>query len=697
MYGHAGKILRVNLTDRTVSTLNTADYGEWIGGHAMGAAVWFDIVRNKAMSSGFDPDNVLAIMPGLFSGTLVPASCRTQMLGIQVLSWPYEWFSRSNAGGRFANMLKWAGFDGIIIEGTAGRPTWINIVDDDVSLNDAAHLWGMDAHATQKAVFREVIGSAVPVDWVEAGTRRPTLQRPAVLAIGPAGENRSRLAAVLTEHGNAFGNGGYGGIWGAKNLKAVSVLGTGGVAVADPKLLMETRLWAQANYATDYDDPKIWTPLGITVSHFGGYANANWSLDPQARPAGCNGCHINCQPRTSTGIANEAICGDTMFYRSWEKKAHGTITEVSAGAVDLAQRLGVNSKGFQNWLIYLTLLYDKGLLGPGRQIDTDLPVDKIGEAEFIEQFLHAIAYRKGIGDDLTEGFPRAAERWGRATEDLRTGVLPMHAWGHSIHYDGRCEAYWWYASLVESRDVNMHDFNIAAYRIGQEIASGKKPLVTAQQVADWFAELPPYHDPEMINFSEDNLYSAHMARTTAWLLHYAYFWKHSCGLCSTAFADLVNPNGPCNRGLTPEGELRFYRAVTGEEISFEESMELGRKMYNLDKAIWTLQGRHRDMEVFPDYMYSVPSIGSVSATVGKPQPYYMPTRVNGVWDYRDVAGRFLDRDKVESWKTIFYELEGWDPKTGWQTEATLQSLGLSKAAEELARHGKFGVHPAVEE
>jgi len=689
MYGHAGKILRVNLTDSKISTINTEDYAEWIGGHGLGAAVWFDLVKDKTITSGFDPGNVLAIMPGLFSGTLVPASCRTQMLGVQVYSWPCEWFGRSNAGGRFANMLKWAGYDGLIIEGVAEKPTWINIVDDDVRLNDAGSLWGMDTHTAQRAIFKDVLGSDAHGNWVKTKGNRLTTQRPAVLTIGPAGENGSRLAVVLTEHGNAFGNGGYGGIWGAKNLKAISVLGTGGVPVADPQALLEARLWAQKHYATDYDDPKIWPPLGITISHFGGYANANWPIDPRSKPAGCTGCHINCQPRTSTGVANEAVCGDAGFYKAWEKKAHGSATDISAQAVDLTQRLGINSKGFQNWLLYLTILYDKGVLGPGKEIDTTLPVDKIGEAEFIEDFLYRIAYRKEIGNDLAEGFPRAAQKWGRLEEDLKTGILPMHSWGYSIHYDGRCEAYWWYASMIESRDVNMHDFNIAAYRIGQEISSGKKPLVPAEQIADWFGKLEPYHDPEMMNFATDNLYSAHMARTTAWLLHYSYFWKHSCGLCSTAFSDLVNPNGPGNRGLTPEGELKFYQAVTGRKLTFEASMEIGRKIFNLDKAIWTLQGRHRDMEQFPEYMYSLPSIGNPSATVGQPQPYYMPTKINGVWDYRNVAGRHLDRDKFEQWKTRFYELEGWDARTGWQTRSLLKSLGMQKVMDELARHRKL--------
>jgi aldehyde:ferredoxin oxidoreductase len=95
------------------------------------------------------------------------------------------------------------------------------------------------------------------------------------------------------------------------------------------------------------------------------------------------------------------------------------------------------------------------------------------------------------------------------------------------------------------------------------------------------------------------------------------------------------------------------------------------------------------MEQFPEYMYSLPSVGNPSATVGQPQPYYMPTKINGVWDFRNVAGRHLDREKVEQWKTKFYKLEGWDTKTGWQTRALLESLGMQKMIDALARQGKI--------
>ena len=61
----------------------------------------------------------------------------------------------------------------------------------------------------------------------------------------------------------------------------------------------------------------------------------------------------------------------------------------------------------------------------------------------------------------------------------------------------------------------------------------------------------------------------------------------------------------------------------------------------------------------------------------------MPTKENGEWDYRKVLPEQLDKDKVEDWKTLYYELEGWDTKTGWQTRDTLENLGLQNIANEL--------------
>ena len=44
-----------------------------------------------------------------------------------------------------------------------------------------------------------------------------------MISCGPAGEHLSRVACIHTETGNAAGQGGYGGVMGAKQLKAVAV------------------------------------------------------------------------------------------------------------------------------------------------------------------------------------------------------------------------------------------------------------------------------------------------------------------------------------------------------------------------------------------------------------------------------------------------------------------------------------------
>jgi len=380
---------------------------------------------------------------------------------------------------------------------------------------------------------------------------------------------------------------------------------------------------------------------------------------------------------------------DSLFYQNWDIRKHGRISETSGKATDLAQQFGVNTFELHSMLFYLKALSDQGILGRGRKINTGLPMDRLGEVEFIEDLLYKISNRQDIGDDLAEGLPRAAERWGRLEEDQETGLLGDMFWGYPAHFDTRTEAYWGYASIVSGRDVNCHDFNVLSYWMPTiDIKEGRSPLVPAEQVARWIGAIGPYYDPEMLNFGTNNIYSIHMARTTAWLLHYSLFWKQSCGLCDNAFPDFVNPYRPDYRGLTPEGELRFYRAVTGEELSFDDSMETGRKILNLDKAIWTLQGRHREMEKFPKYIYTMDA-QKAAYIPGRPPIYYMPTLEDGKWDYQNVIPRHLSEQKVEEWKTLFYELEGWEPETGWQMRATLEGMDMKYVADELERNGKL--------
>jgi aldehyde:ferredoxin oxidoreductase len=156
--GFVGKILRIDLTARTTSTIETAKYESWGGGHGIGSAIFFDLVKDKTIKA-FDPANVVTIMSSPLSGTAVPAcSGRTEVQGIGAQSWPKEWFTRSNFGGRFGAHMKYAGWDGIVLEGKADKPVWLNIVNDKVVFEDATSLWGKDTYETQKDIWAQVIG-----------------------------------------------------------------------------------------------------------------------------------------------------------------------------------------------------------------------------------------------------------------------------------------------------------------------------------------------------------------------------------------------------------------------------------------------------------------------------------------------------------------------------------------------------------
>ena len=120
----------------------------------MGSALYFDRVRDKTID-GFHPENLLTLMTSPLSGTLVPSgAARTEVQGIGVQSWPIGWFTRSNFGGRFAAMLKYAGWDGIVIQGKADSQVWIDIRDQDVQIRDCAELslWGTDTWQCQERI-----------------------------------------------------------------------------------------------------------------------------------------------------------------------------------------------------------------------------------------------------------------------------------------------------------------------------------------------------------------------------------------------------------------------------------------------------------------------------------------------------------------------------------------------------------------
>jgi len=687
MNGYAGKILRVDLSAPKISSIPTEKYALWGGGHGMGSAIFFDLVDDKTID-GLDPKNVITIMTSPLTGTLVPgASGRTEVQAIGVQSYPIGWFTRSNFGGRFGAMLKYAGWDGIVVQGRTDRPVWLDIRNDKVVIRSAGALWGKDTRQSQEAIWQDVMGSREFGDWMEAGPGRTT-QRPAVLTIGPAGENLSRLACLIHDAGNAAGQGGFGAVWGSKNLKAISVIGTGSFSVHDPKQLMAARLEQKESYAFDMTDLKrtrgsfeFHSPPAPIVLWRGGRP----SIDQ--RPQACVGCHSGCRARYKDKLGNEASCFSSVFY--WDARSQ----DIQRKASDLINLYGLNAVEMCFGLLYIYMLHKYNLLESSGIPDCPLDFNDYGSQDFVEQFVKMIAYgddgrgrQSQFGRDVSGGFVRAAQKWGRREQDLKNGMLMFPYWGIPIHKEPRAQVYWGYGTLLGDRDINEHDFDWLKWDASIAKLYGASPMLPAEEVVKVIADkMVPFEGAtQMLDFSEANIYSEHMAKLVAWHRYYTRFWKQSILFCDTRWPDFVNLQAPGKIGSTGEAEPKFLNAVTGQNQTFRDGINVGRKIWNLDHAIWTLQGRHRDMVHFADYIYTK------NGTHVDVRRAYMPGKENGKWDYYNYTDRRLDKNKFEEFKTRFYKLEGWDAASGYPSRATLESLDLGYVADELQKHGKLG-------
>ncbi len=677
--GYTGKIARVNLTDKSVSTIPTEKYVEFGGGHGIGSAIFFDLVGDQLPFEAFDPRNLIIMMASPFSGTFTPGSGRCEVQGLGPMLYPIEWFGHSNFGGRFTSQLKFAGWDGIVVEGRASDPVWINITDDKIVIEDAKGIWGMDTWDTQEEISRRVMPELKLGEWAEVSDDNFTTQVPAVVCCGVAGENKSRLGCLLHGPGSQAALCGFGGVFGSKNLKAISAIGTGSVPIADPKEFMRTRLWYN-RFQWNVDNPREGTRFlsGMYRVSAGAPSGANTTnssvpLVP-ARASACASCPRGCRMRLASSDSNESVCGGTLTFN-----IPGS-SKATRKTNDLMQKFGLGHWQLIPTMNYLRSLASRGLAGKGKKVECDLPLDDWTAPGFCDMLMRSIAERKGIGNDMAEGAARFAEKYGMLQEDLHKGILRLTYWGTSDHYDATTEAEWGFGSLLGERDLMLH--MMANYPLHWMAWTGD-PFLTAEEAAKLYTDaMVPYNGDEyMVDYSDGptGIYSEHKVKQVAWVKHYEKFWIGCGGFCGWRWPMCITCTTEDRRGPTPQAEERFWKAVTGQNMSFADAMEVGHKIYTLDRSIWILQGRHRDMEVFPDYIYDQPTRGSE-----------LPMYINGKWTYANGAGRKLDRKKVEDFKTKFYKFEGYNPDNGYPTRKTLEGMNMKNVADLLEKRGKLG-------
>jgi len=666
--GYAGRILRVNLTTKEIGTIDTARYEEFGGGYGMGTALFWDLAVAPGtwdLKDAYDPRNVLPFMAGPLAATGVPGAGRTSICGLSPETFPTCEFWRGNFGGQFGTMMKLAGWDGVVVEGKAEKPVWINIINDQVKIEDAKELWGLDTWETQNRITSMVGGKTrFGEEWQLIGEAYTTA-RPQIVCIGPVGEAKSRLAALISGSGINARIGGYGAVFGAKNLKAVSVVGTGGVQMSDPAGVLEARLRHMQS--------------GRVFPRRAGAAACSPCLNGDRRRSNYYGGETMCacqgwlgggKSPTDQDRASEALIkyGLSSWSAHWSRD-----TYEYAGAPEFFHGKVPSDCGLGDYLQYL---YEQGLLGPGKQIDSaPLPMDQFDGLSFRLAFLDAISRRAGIGDALAEGCCRAAQKWGRLETDRDSGALRLPAWGATSHWHMPCVE-WAYAYMLGAGDPAWHGF-MAATGPSRDGTPLEKSLENLSKKT-----IPYTGDIFMFNYAwkgeeawKTGIYSPHKAKQVAWSRHYSSFWHESMAFCEMFHGGIGNQS--------PEMEISYYKAVTGKNDSFADTMRIGQKIWTLERAIRVMHGRSRQTEDFFPFMYK-------PGASGKAKYGGVPIYENGKWRYDAAPDMYLDRKGVDDFKSHFYDLEGWDKEHGWPTRKTLEGFGLKRVADTMAAKGRLG-------
>ncbi len=207
--GYLGKVLYVDLSDRKVEGRDL--YEESVlrkFNGGYGLGLQYLMDLVEPGIRPTDSECPLIFFTGPLTATSAPAA--TNLTAISINGDNGYTAGRSHTHGFFAVNLKWAGYDGIIITGRCEEePLYLLITEGKVQLKSANHIWGKDTYDTQDILADE------------NGFKKR--HECSVLAIGPAGENMAEGAMICNDKNHSLSHSAMGRIMGSKRLKAVVV------------------------------------------------------------------------------------------------------------------------------------------------------------------------------------------------------------------------------------------------------------------------------------------------------------------------------------------------------------------------------------------------------------------------------------------------------------------------------------------
>ncbi|MDD5511035.1 MAG: aldehyde ferredoxin oxidoreductase family protein [Dehalococcoidales bacterium] len=613
VFGYNGKVLFIDLSSASASTETLPENicRDFIGGQGLGVRILYEHMRPKVDPLG--PDNILGFVTGPLTGTGVHGA-RFQVVGKSPITGGW---SDSNCGGSFANQLKATGYDAIFLTGVSPKPVYIFVNDGEVSIKDADHLWGKDTSETDVLIKSELADGKV-----------------GIACIGPAGEAKSLIAAILHE-GCAAARGGLAAVMGSKSLKALVVRGTKKAQVADPERFTILRkqylkemkdtddegALVYKKYGTcglfsaclvSGDTPiKNWTRFG--EEGFPTFANLDGDaiVRYQTKKHACLGCPVGCKGWLEIkGGTYGTFVSTKIEYETLGMLGSNLLiddAEAVAKANDLCNRYGLDTISTGAVIAFAMELYERGIIDKETTDGIELTWGNgMAMVEMVEQ----IGRREGFGAILADGSKFAAESIGKESDQ--------------------------YAMHVAGQDLPAHDPRVLIGCGWGYVLDATPGRHTACESANAFfsgLDILPYEELKLshvdVNDVETNAMIYAICSDVERLIS-------SAGICQFAYYP----------GILPIIEL--IKAVTDWDISVDEGLKAGRRIATLRQAFNIREGL-------------------------KPGEWHLPKRIEEPQSSGPNVGI---RYNFRLMKTMGYQALGWDRKTGRPLASTLEGLGL---------------------
>ncbi|OHD81807.1 MAG: hypothetical protein A3J97_00040, partial [Spirochaetes bacterium RIFOXYC1_FULL_54_7] len=618
MYGYNGKILHVNLTEKTfrVEMPDEKFYRKYLGGSGIGA--YYLMKETVAGTDPLGPDNVMVFAVGPITGAAVSGSSRHSVTTKAPLTGA---LGCSEAGGYWANEFKCAGFDAVVIRGASPKPVYLWIHDGQYELRNASAVWGKITGEAQR-IIREELGEP----------------KARIALIGPSGENLCRFACIVNELAHYNGRGGVGAVMGSKNLKGIAVRGMGKPKFADDETLktvaktMAQRVADETTWAHAFK--KIGTHNCVEANiAMGGLPTRNWTAgnlegekeltssawnDDFIKPGTCWGCVQSCKraidPERTKEIDPEyggpeyetvGMCGSNL----------GITNRLAIAKINLAAaRYGMDTISLGGVLGFAMECFERGIITTEDTGGIDL---RFGNCEAAITMAEMIGRREGIGDLLAEGTGAAARAW--KAEEYAVLVKNKEFPAHMPQSKASLGLAYALVANISDHVSSEHDGSIAAEPIGPGMA---------------MFDFHEAQDPTEVNNEK--------ARFT-WVTQVAYSMMDALSLCLFTFG--IWP--VCNyNDLT-----KVVNAATGWNTNMYELMRAAERRIHLFRAYDAREGFTSADDVLPKRIFE-------------------PLK-GGVLD-----GFTYDRNAFDRGKAFYYALAGWDAGTGNPTEAKLEEFGL---------------------